>query len=74
MRRIRDAIYRRQEDHLEPIGEAVIYLGRSEFYDLLLSMRDWTPVHIEYVDDVRRVTFHGLEVIEVCLPKYLRVA
>ncbi|WP_302849182.1 hypothetical protein [Pseudomonas corrugata] len=41
---------------------------------MLLSMRGWTPVRIEYVNDERRVTFEGLELIEVCQSKYLRVA
>jgi len=73
--RIRQAIYQRQSESLEPISQAVIYLGRVEFYELLLSMRSWSPVRIEYVeDDLRRVTLDGIEVIEVCMPKYLRVA
>ncbi|KAA8560569.1 hypothetical protein FX985_00619 [Pseudomonas extremaustralis] len=58
----------------EPRSNPVIYVGRVEFYDLLVSMQGCTPVHIEYADDVRRVTFEGLELIEVCMPKYLRVA
>ncbi|MCK3849957.1 hypothetical protein [Pseudomonas sp. W2Jun17] len=57
-----------------PGSKPVIYVGRVEFYDLMLGMRGWTPVHIEYVNDVRCVTFEGIELIEVCHPKYLRVA
>lgn len=73
LERIRGALA--EHHHRAPAQDApVIYLGRSEFYDLLLSMRGYTPVHITYENEVRRVTCYGVEMIEVQLPKYLRVA
>lgn len=72
--RIRREVAKHYHYANEPRSKPVIYVGRVEFYDLLISMRGWTPVHIEYVDHVRCVTFEGLELVEVCLSKYLRVA
>jgi len=54
--------------------ETVIYLGRCEWYDMLSSMRGATPVHFTYENEVLSYTCFGVKVIEVNVPKYLRVA
>lgn len=74
VRRISAHVHALKSCTLKPDTETVIYLGRKEFYELLMAMRSDYAIHLDYPNEVRRVTCFGLEVIEVCLPKYLRVA
>lgn len=71
--RIRQALAHEHSRRTTPGSDLVILLGRSEFYDLMLSMRGYTPVSITYKNEVRCVTCYGVDLIEVCLPKCLRV-
>lgn len=72
--RIREHLVALQRSTLSYCDDAVIYLGRKEFYDLLIAMRDDHSILLDYPNEVRRVLCFGLEVIEVQKPQYLRVA